>query len=1006
MVSRVNNKAVLFVPASLLFLVIALVTGGCAPPPEPTADDGNGAVNGGARQAAGDGPRRGATARGSLRVQGVNLNDLVSPAAFDEPIAVTSAKNEWTSFTVKVTGLPPASGKRVHQLRLGALNHKDFNETVGAENFRAYQILSLPIDVNRAGYVRHTGLPASSRVLPRALLPMPVNDGKINLSAARDPRNPTGAQSRAGGSDPVMLWIDVRVPPEAKAGDYEARLDILESGNNRAVASVPVDMTVYDFVLPDERHLNLVGQVDWESLQRLFPDRFEAITDRLLNRNDDKYADAVRTLDGLMMLAQEHRTQLVIPRLQPTVKWPGGRQPQVTWDDYDTVVTPWLTGEMFPDKIPVGYWPLPAVNGLANYDLKSQSDYWAEAASHFDQRDWLRFSSVFVEKQTPGRANTGESLSFSADAAAILASHPRIRVCVPLEDDQVQFASEQNPRLIDSAASSRLITANPGIVFTSPIQNWPANVARPPRWLRTDLTGLIPYVGAGGDERDVRLWAWLASIPLPPPELGIEYGPVQFIRWVGVLPRTSDPLEPADPNELVWFYPGSWFGVDEPVPTIQLKWLRQAQQDFEYLYLAKQRGDRLNSIYMARLISKPVELQPGQEPDPTYGMMSGTANPKAWTDAKDLVAQRILLREPGQPVDKDREHELNLQMLRWSRPQERPVIMGRMTKWSLDAQANASIHLHLGIDIYNASDARPAENTLEWTAPFPSGWQVQPQPMKIDALATYQVRRAMMTAQVDPARVRNLDRTPIQITFTDGFSRNTSTVKMSLPVAVSERREGRLNIDGSLEDWSPDDLIQNGPLLRMFNRPALQAQQLQNAGGASSVYTGYADENFYVAFKVTGLSSGEAKVVRNFVNYQFRRGWGEDLCQILIQPVYEDNTTGPVMHVVCKPNGHWVERKMDPKLFADPWQAFEGTGVRYAATLDGPDWRGEVAIPWKSVTDAGKGRPRLLRFNFTQHRADSGESASWAGPVDFGRDDAFMGVLFLREQENPGVAKY
>jgi hypothetical protein len=867
-------------------------------------------------------------------------------------------------------------------------------------------VLSLPIDVNRAGYVRHTGLPASSRVLPRALLPLPVNDGKINLSAARDPRNPTSPQSRAGGSDPVLLWIDVRVPAEAKAGSYNARLEVLESGNKRPVAQTLVNFTVYDFVLPDERHLHLVGQLEWESLHRLFPDRFEAITERLLNRGDEKYADAIKTLDQLMVLAQSHRTQLVVPRLQPTVKWPAGRTPQVTWDDYDTVVEPWLSGSAFADKIPLGYWPLPAVNGLASYDLKSQTDYWAEAASHFDQKDWLNRASVMLGKTTSGRANTRESVSISMDAAAILAGHPRVRVCVPLEDDQVQFRSANNDKLIDPATTSRLITANPGIVFTSPIQNWPRDVARPPRWLRTDLTGLIPYVGAGGDERDVRLWAWLASIPLPPPALGVEYGPVQFVRWTGALPRTSDPLQPADPNELVWFYPGSWFGVDEPVPTIQLKWLRQAQQDFEYLHLARLRGARINALLMARLTVKPVELQPGQEPDPTYGLMSGTVDPKAWTDAKDLLARDILLREPGNEASEQDKLAHNTRLYQWLQPQERPVIMGRLSSWSWDNTAGAGlIGLKLGIDIYNASDSTPDENLLQWTAPAPSGWRVAPQPKAIDTLQTYRVKRFALEATVDPAALRNTDRTPVQVTFTNGFTQRTSTLKMALPVATTDRREGRLNIDGSLEDWSPEDLIQNAPLLKLLNRPALQAQQLAPASDPSSIYTGWADENFYLAFKVTGLSQNPLRVVRNFLNYQFRRAWGEDLCQVLIQPVYSDNSTGPVMHVVCKPNGHWVERKMDPRQFPEPFQAFEGAGVRYAATLDGPDWRGEVAIPWKAINDDRRGWPVMLRFNFTHHRADSGESASWAGPIDFGRDDALTGVLFLREPENPGVAR-
>jgi hypothetical protein len=230
-------------------------------------------------------------------------------------------------------------------------------------------------------------------------------------------------------------------------------------------------------------------------------------------------------------------------------------------------------------------------------------------------------------------------------------------------------------------------------------------------------------------------------------------------------------------------------------------------------------------------------------------------------------------------------------------------------------------------------------------------------------------------------------------------------LRMILPVAATERREGRLHIDGTLADWSADDLIHDGPLLRFFDRPAIQAQRLE-PGSDASIYTGWADENFYVAFKLSGLSDQQSRMMRNFLNYQFRRAWGEDLCQMIIQPVYSDSSLGPVLHVVCKPNGHWVERRVDPRSFTDPWQAFEGTGVRYAATMDGADWRGEVAIPWRAMHQPGKGMPVMLRFNFTQHQASSGQSASWAGPVDFGRDDSFTGILFLRETSTPGVAKW
>jgi hypothetical protein len=98
-----------------------------------------------------------------------------------------------------------------------------------------------------------------------------------------------------------------------------------------------------------------------------------------------------------------------------------------------------------------------------------------------------------------------------------------------------------------------------------------------------------------------------------------------------------------------------------------------------------------------------------------------------------------------------------------------------------------------------------------------------------------------------------------------------------------------------------------------------------------------------------------------------------------------------------------VERRLDPKNNVDPWQPVEGVAVRYASTLDGPTWRAELAIPWQIIHDPQKGRPALLRFNFIQHKNATGESASWAGPIDFGRDDAFMGLLHLREPNTPGM---
>jgi hypothetical protein len=281
---------------------------------------------------------------------------------------------------------------------------------------------------------------------------------------------------------------------------------------------------------------------------------------------------------------------------------------------------------------------------------------------------------------------------------------------------------------------------------------------------------------------------------------------------------------------------------------------------------------------------------------------------------------------------------------------------------------------------------------------------VRPQPVAVPALATYRVQRMYLDGRFDLDQLSKASRRPLELTFTNGFTRRTSPLRVSLPAAISERRMTKLAIDGSLEDWDPADAIQDGPMIRMFSRPALQRQTLAYASTPTNLYTSWAEKNLYIAFKVAGVASSEVKATRNFVDYQFRRAWGEDLCEMLIQPMYSDNSLGPILHLVCKPTGHWVERKIDPRLGIDPWEPLEAAGIRYAATLEGDNWRGEVAVPWKAINDPNRGMPTLLRFNFTQHQTKTGESASWAGPIDYGRDEGFMGLVQLRETPTPGIA--
>lgn len=949
------------------------------------------------------------------RVQALDMSGGAHPTPSGGELRINGARNEWLTFAVELKDLPPGGN---YTLRLRAPRLQGGDATLSASTFEPYQILSMPVDVNRAGYVRHTGLSAATSELPRALLPVQHREGTIDLRALRRDTGPRPADDRpaAFAAASPRLWFDVRLPLEASAGDYNGSIELFAGSAKRPLATLPLHLTVYDFTLTDERDLQMVGRLSWESLSRLYPDRFENVTPRLLARNDPVYADALRTLDGLMALAQRHRLGLYVPRLQPTVKWPvrevaregASAGPAVSWDDYDQLVAPWLGGAGFADGVAFGFWPLPEPDYLQQFDRASQLAWWTEAARHFEQIGWLARAPVWMESAAVGRARPARAVDLSSRAGQILRLNKRLRLALPLEDDQLQLSERDGPEMIDAATTDRLWAAAPGLVFSLPAQPWPEYAGRPQYWLRADPSGLVPYAGAGGDQRDVRLWAWLAFLRN-----------ASLIAWGDALPSANGPDEPADPNQTIWFYPGHWFGTSGPVATVQLKWLRRAQQDYQYLRLAKERGEIINALLMARLVTKPVEIQPGQNPDPAYALMCGTTDAAAWAEAQRLLARSILLRRRGHETDEAEQQALYLDTLRWAEPQERPLMIGKTVRWLLDdpsaeglgaprsggrGAAPDTLNLRLGVDIYNASDNRPDRNLLRWSA-IPQGWEVQPQPTEIPALATYVVRRETMEARFDVGQLSPAARRPVELTFTDGFTNRDNVLRLMLPVATTERLEGRRVVtDGIFDEWDNADLIQDGPLVQMLSRPAVQRQEIRPASTSSKVYTAWAEHHFYLAFALEGITPENLlKGSQNFVDYESRRAWGEDLCGVLVQAVFDDNSVGPVLHVVCKPTGLWVERKLDQRLNANPWQPLEGTGVRYKAVIDKTNWRGELSIPWRAVCDAERGIPSLLRFNFVQHRTATGESASWAGPVDFDRDDSFTGVLYLRESRAPGI---
>ncbi len=903
--------------------------------------------------------------------------------------ALSIARNGWTDFVLQVD----CAQFPAHPILL-------LPRFAGVE-LSAFQVLPVPLESKDAAYVRQTGETGGTQQVPRVLLPLAVRNGAVDLSQLRDPAQPARADVHPSYG-PALIWIDLHAASDSAAVDKSSQCELTDAVDHQSAGVVPVKLTVQNLTLPAEPHLHFSAPLDWDALAALQP-QLQPIKPRLLSRSNSAMAPAIDLLDRYLQLAHENKTDFFIPRLQPIVKWPLGRPPDVDWTDFDSMVEPWFTGRAFADHQPVGFWPMPGFDSLGDFDLNARIQYWHQAALHFDQWQFLDRMPVVLQRESmgspiaSGSITEADSLLLSSEARQILTSHPRVTAMLPMQDDQTQLVSPANPSAIGLESTSRLITVAPGLVCASPIRDWPTQALPPRHWIDAAATGGPLETTGLSTEQGIRTLAWLAFSR-----------DASLVLCGNPLPvHLSEALHPQPGNRLTLCYPGAWFATDAPLATIQLKWLREAEQDYEYLMLASQADDRAVSLSMCQLTTRPLQLQAAQKPEPVFDLLAGPVDPRTSDEARQILIERI--SAPTKSSNKS-SAPAQLQTLRWFTAHQRPTLLagGVQWLWNLDpdnadvaTESGKWIDARLRLHLYNPAAEMAAGSTLQWPA-MTGGWEPHPSPIEIPGVKQYQVGTYVADARFDLNRIGPDSRQPIEVDFVDGFTGQSVPCRMMLPIAVSERRKQPLSLDGSLNDWYAADAVQlDQPLVRMFNRAALQSQQLQLADTLSSIYTAWSEENFYVAFRLGGVTAADLRSTRNFVQYDHGRAWGEDLCEMLIQPVYVDNTIGPTLHVVCKPGGNWVEQQSpDPTgTNPPPWQPFEASAVRYASGVD-PDqrlWRGEVAIPWKAIAAPNHARPGLLRFNFIQHQQSTAQSASWAGPIDQSRNTQMSGLLLLKE---------
>jgi hypothetical protein len=377
------------------------------------------------------------------------------------------------------------------------------------------------------------------------------------------------------------VWITVRVPSDAAAGDYLGRVRLL--GDSGALAEIPFTVHVWDFALPDETHLPAIYDVHvgerW-SVPGKSPDQ---------------------TRQELWRFMAEHR--LCPDRIEPgpVIRYENGKV-IADFADFDRAA------QLYFDqlKLPMTYtpgcfyafgWGHPpgAAFGEAPYDgeppyqnadrSKLRPEYkrayqaWLKAYwDHLKDKGWQKKCVLYISDE-PFYAEPQIREQMKALCDMVHEVDPNI----PIYSSTRYYGLEWEGYLDVWGVFQN------GVV--SPQEMAQMQRARDRVWFTTDsqLCSDTPYCGI---ERLL-------------PHYCFHYGVEAYEFW-GISWLTYDPYQfgwhsyigqSERPGESLWVrypngdgflaYPGAPIGHDGPVSSVRLEQAREGVEDFEYLYLLR-----------------------------------------------------------------------------------------------------------------------------------------------------------------------------------------------------------------------------------------------------------------------------------------------------------------------------------------------------------------------------------------------------------------------------------
>jgi len=788
--------------------------------------------------------------------------------------------------------------------------------------------------------------------------------------------------------DPMPLYMKVDVAATAAPGDY--RLPVIIKAPGREPITCAVLLTVSEIVLPTEQRVLAAATTTIDELSRLFPATFGSFNAGYLDRAEPEHAAAVAQLDTMVKAGQREGLALFVEDLCPAVKVDDVGRVNIDWDAYDRVMSPYMDGTAFADRVPLQVWLAPVPPRRIRDSAVQLRQYLATCAEHFAAKGWVAtpaFMHPALVEAMGDAAESPEKAELRTQISKILQMHmSRDVLAVTTPDGQVP-----HPRM----------------------------------WVVDDTDPRLPPAGALATEQSVRVWPWVCA----------ARGVKGFV-WRGAVEHADEvakgqenvlspgagrrPLLVAQAHQSKDKKGAATGEQVEVLPTLRMAWLNAGINDTAMLGLLEKRSDpSLVSEVLAGVVGRTgvtLSLAGAEIPTAPAGYLYAgwPGELKTWQALPLLMERLVLANDPGHQVKVSADDPIYLQAKVWLGDAHRPAARVGGYRFMLQqGREGAVVESLMDLLVEN-----PVDSPTEMEFKFPN------LPGDFDIAGATDIGGGKLERTIEgyglarvgvkmAAHLESIRECPA---LTDALVRErTGSAMVHLPLTVPIYRMKSFQmsprVDGRGDDWPQDAAgAAFGPMpvgLRYLSRvDVLKGAVRQEQTPAIARWT-YDNDFLYALIRCDQNGMSDEK--NNEWPSQDGRWWGTDGVQV--QVCGGGVLTGKKVFVVgIKPSGVVLTRvgKVESGMNTASIKWAEGpANVKFGITTDKTGYLVELAIPrkWFSepnppATATGGGRSdgavggaALWRINILRHRASDLESASWSGPVVDDTDIGMMGLL-------------